>query len=53
MTEIVLSLIGGVVLFLYAVMNLSETIKDWAGESARLYIARFTGNVLTAIMVGL
>jgi phosphate:Na+ symporter len=53
MTEIVLSLIGGLVLFLYAVMNLSETIKDWANESARVYIARFTGNIFSAIMVGL
>lgn len=53
MAEIVLSLIGGAALFLYAVMNLSETIRDWAGESVRVYIARFTGNVLTAIIVGL
>ena len=53
MAEIVLSLLGGLALFLYAVLNLSETIKDWAGDGARAGIARFTKNVFSAIVVGL
>lgn len=52
MAEIILSLIGGLALFLYAVLNLSETIKEWAGTRARDLIARFTKNVFTAIIVG-
>lgn len=52
MTEIILSLIGGLALFLYAVMNLSETVKEWAGERARDYIGRFTRNIFSAIVVG-
>lgn len=53
MLEIVLSLVGGLVLFLYAVSNLSETVKEWAGSRARDFIARFTRNVFTAIIVGI
>jgi phosphate:Na+ symporter len=53
MLEIVLTLIGGLVLFLYAVGNLSETVKEWAGEKARDFIARFTKNIFSAIVVGI
>jgi len=53
MTEIVLSLIGGLVLFLYAVLSLSETIKEWAGTRARDGIARLTKNIFSAIVVGI
>jgi phosphate:Na+ symporter len=53
MAEIILTLLGGLALFLYAVMNLSETVKEWAGTRARDLIARFTKNVFTAIFVGL
>lgn len=52
MPEIVLTLIGGLVLFLYAVGNLSETIKEWAGDQARDFIARFTKNIFIAVLVG-
>lgn len=52
MTEIILTLVGGLAIFLYAVLNLSETVKDWAGARARDYIARFTTNVFSAIVVG-
>ncbi len=53
MLEIILTLVGGLVLFLYAVGNLSETVKEWAGDRARDFIARFTRNVFTAIIVGI
>jgi phosphate:Na+ symporter len=52
MAEIILSLAGGLALFLYAVLNLSETVKEWAGERARHAIARFTTNIISAIIVG-
>lgn len=52
MLEIVLTLIGGLVLFLYAVGNLSETVKEWAGDQARDFIARFTKNIFLAVVVG-
>ncbi len=53
MFDIILTLIGGLVLFLYAVGSLSETVKEWAGDRARDFIARFTRNVFTAIVVGI
>ena len=53
MAEIVLTLVGGLALFLYAVLNLSETVKEWAGIRARDLIARFTKNVFSAIVVGI
>lgn len=53
MLEIILTLVGGLVLFLYAVGNLSETVKEWAGDKARNFIARFTKNIFTAIVVGI
>lgn len=53
MLEIVLHLVGGLVLFLYAVGNLSETIKEWVGDRARHFIARVTGNIFTAIVSGI
>jgi len=51
--EIILTLAGGLVLFLYAVGNLSETVKEWAGDRARDFIARFTRNIFSAIAVGI
>lgn len=52
MLEIALTLIGGLVLFLYAVGNLSETVKELAGDQARDFIARFTKNIFVAVLVG-
>ncbi len=52
MTEIVLSILGGLVLFLYAVNNLSETIKTAIGERAKKWIVKFTSNTFSGILVG-
>ncbi|OSZ79549.1 hypothetical protein CAP35_15250 [Chitinophagaceae bacterium IBVUCB1] len=52
MTEVVLVLIAGLVLFLYAVNNLSETIKNVLGENAKKWILRFTSNTFSAIITG-
>lgn len=44
MTEIVLSITAGLVLFLFAVTNLSETLKSALGENANVWIKRYTSN---------
>lgn len=52
LTEIILSTIGGLSLFLYAVNNLSDTIKDLVGKDSRKWIIRFTKNLFSAIVTG-
>jgi phosphate:Na+ symporter len=52
MTEIVLSIIAGLVLFLFAVSSLSQVIQQVVGERAQQWIARFTANVPSAILTG-
>ena len=53
MTEIILSIIGGLVLFLFAVNGLSDTIKTVVGERANQWIIKFTSNTFKSILVGL
>lgn len=52
MTEIVLSIIAGLVLFLFAVNNLSETLKLAIGDSANKWIKKFTHNTFSSLIVG-
>jgi len=53
MTEIILSVIAGLVLFLFAVNSLSETIKDALGGNASKSIQRFTSNTFSSLIVGI
>lgn len=53
MKEIILSIIGGLVLFLFAVNSLSDTIKTVVGEKANKWIIKFTFNTFSSILVGL
>ena len=52
MTEIVLSLIAGLVLFLFAISNLSETLQHALGDRARHWIRRYTSNTFSGLLVG-
>ena len=53
MTEIILSIIAGLVLFLFAVSNLSETLKAALGDNARIWIAKYTSNSFSSLLVGI
>lgn len=53
MTEIILSILAGLILFLFAVANLSETIQSIIGEKANLWIQKFTSNTFSSLMVGI
>ncbi len=53
MTEILLSITAGLVLFLFAVTNLSETIKSALGEKANVWIKKYTSNSLSGLLVGI
>jgi phosphate:Na+ symporter len=53
MTEILLSILAGLILFLYAVSSLSETIKSIVGENANKWILKFTSNTFSSILVGI
>ncbi len=53
MSEIILSVIAGLVLFLFAVNSLSETIKNALGDNASKSIQRFTSNTFSSLIVGI
>lgn len=52
MSEIVLSILAGLILFLYAVNRLSDTIQAAVGDNAKQWILKFTSTTLSSIVVG-
>jgi phosphate:Na+ symporter len=52
MREIVLTLLGGLVLFLYAVTSLSDVIRKVTAKKPKKWLLHFTKNTLTAILTG-
>lgn len=50
--EIILSVLGGLGLFLFAISNLSETLKDVLGEKSKQWISKLTASLFTAIITG-
>lgn len=52
MSEIILSIIAGLVLFLFAVNNLSDAIKSIVGDKANRWIQTFTSNTISSLLVG-
>jgi phosphate:Na+ symporter len=52
MSEILLSIIAGLVLFLFAVNNLSETLQTSIGDNSKKWIQRFTSNTFSSLIVG-
>jgi len=50
--EIILTLVGGLVLFLYGVTNLSDSIKEVANDKMKKIVVRFTKNIFSTIVVG-
>lgn len=52
MKEILPFLLGGLALFLYAVRQLSETLKDIFSEKAKNAIERYTRSLFSSILVG-
>jgi phosphate:Na+ symporter len=53
MAEIVLKIVAGLVLFLFAVSSLSETIQKVLGENTKKWILKFTSNTFTSILTGI
>ncbi len=52
MLEIILSIIAGLVLFLYAVNSLSSALKKTLGNKADSWIKKFTSNTFSSVLVG-
>jgi phosphate:Na+ symporter len=52
MPEIILSIIAGLVLFLFAVINLSQTLNAALGEKANYWIQKYTSNPFSGLLVG-
>ena len=53
MAEIVLKIIAGLVLFLFAVNSLSETVQKALGENTKKWILKFTSNTFMSILTGI
>ena len=53
MSEILLSILAGLVLFLYAVNSLSDTIKLAVGDNTNKWIIKFTSNTFSSVLVGI
>lgn len=52
MWEIILMVLGGLGLFLFAINNLSDTLKGLLGDKAQKWLGYFTKNIFTAILTG-
>ena len=52
MNEIIPLLIGGLVLFLYAISQLSEVMKSIFTEKAKHAIQKYTSNVFSSLLIG-
>lgn len=50
--SIILTVASGVLVFLYAINQLSVYLKKLAGDRLKLFLGRFTRNLLTAILSG-
>jgi phosphate:Na+ symporter len=53
MEEVILSVIAGLVLFLFAVTNLSSTLQSAIGDRANHWIQRFTATTVSSLLVGI
>jgi phosphate:Na+ symporter len=53
MNDIILSITAGLVLFLYAVTNLSEILKSALGKNANIWIKKYTYNSYSSLLVGI
>lgn len=51
--EIILLILGGLGLFLYAVSSLSDTLRDILGDKTKDILKKCTGNLFTSILTGL
>lgn len=52
MTEILLSILAGLILFLFAVNKLSQTLKQVIGKNANRWIQKFTSSIFSSVLVG-
>lgn len=53
MIEIIVQLCGGIGLFLLGMTLMTESLKDIAGETLRLWLSKFTGSPLTGMFSGI
>jgi len=53
MGEILPLLFGGLLLFIYAISRLSRTMQDISTDKAKQIIAKYTGNLILSIVVGM
>ncbi|MBK7427941.1 MAG: Na/Pi cotransporter family protein [Saprospiraceae bacterium] len=53
MTEIILTIVAGLVLFLSAVSNLSDSLKSAIGDGATNWIKKYTSSIFSSLIVGI
>lgn len=52
MLDVVLAVIGGLVLFLFAIKNLSDSIQETLSQNAEKWILKFTSNAFSSVIKG-
>ena len=52
MLEVITQLGGGIGLFLIGMILMTDSLKEMAGERLRIWLSRFTGSPLKAILSG-
>ncbi|MDX2282790.1 MAG: Na/Pi symporter [Bacteroidia bacterium] len=53
MTAVLLGVLGGLCLFVYAITALSEVLRGMAADRTRIYLSRFTGHLLSSMLTGI
>lgn len=53
MLEVIAQLCGGIGLFLIGMTLMTDSLKEMAGESLRLWLSKFTGSPIKAIFSGI
>lgn len=50
--RIILLILAGLAIFLYALNGISDNLKELAGERLKLWLDRFTGNLIKGVIAG-
>ncbi len=53
MLEVFVQLCGGIGLFLIGMTMMTDSLKDMAGETLRIWLSKFTGSPIKAVLSGI
>ena len=53
MLEVFVQLCGGIGLFLIGMTMMTDSLKDMAGETLRIWLSKFTGSPIKSVLSGI